>query len=134
MRFLDLKKRVEGCIKYGDFTMSSGQKTKWMCDLLECRDIFPELLYELIGVDVKAYGGDNVFGIETGGYLIASSTDAGHVGLIRKTGELYYGRYSSVKKGNKERKLIRVIDDVVSTEKLSVKPLKLLQQTILNVR
>ena len=121
MRFLELKKRVGECIKHGDFTMSSGQKTKWMCDLLECRDLFPYFMEEL-GL-TNPHG---LFGMETGGYLLAREVDTRlqesknkaelGISLIRKTGELYLGQNSYVTSGGSNMS-VRIIDDVVSTEK-----------------
>ena len=92
----------ERCITYGDFTLQSGQKSNWKCDLLNARDYYEDMVVLLMPF-IPLYG------MELSGYLLAISWDK-HSGLVRKTGEVQ--KHTKAIESD-----ITLIDDVVTTEK-----------------
>jgi len=88
---------VKRCIRYGDFTLHSGQKSGWVCDLLLVQRYFPSFLASL----KPTYP---VVGIELGGLLLSQPGGA----FIRKDGSYYSNGYQPI--------WVSLLDDVVTTE------------------
>ena len=89
------------CIRYGDFTLHSGIKSTWICDLLVLLPSFPALMLELKPSNFP------LVGIEFGGALLVTMAYPTTSGIIRKDGSTYnIPRY----------KKLTLVDDVVSTE------------------
>lgn len=98
------------CIKYGDFTLSSGQKSNWICDLMEARDYFPYMM-QFFKYDFGM--NREIFGIETGGAFLTYSIEP-RCGIIRKNGDVYL----PWPKGNKNyTPPVILVDDVCTTER-----------------
>lgn len=94
------KDKVQQCIKYGNFTLHSGQTSNWICDLLLARNKFNEMMYAL-------WPQYPVIGIEFCGALLAFSWSR-WAGFLRKDGELYLP--------SMHNSIISLVDDVVTTE------------------
>lgn len=98
---------LKPCVKYGDFTLHSGQKSTWICDVLELLPRFYDFMLYL-------HPKFPVVGIELGGALLVTATyffdnsDTPHFGILRKDGSLY-GLSSNIKG-------VSLVDDVVTSE------------------
>lgn len=92
------------CIKEGDFTLSSGSKSNWICDLLEISPLFPSIMQLLVFPNVDTI----LMGIEFGGALLAA-TYKKDFGVVRKDGSVY-----SIRDLSNYEKII-IVDDVVTT-------------------
>jgi orotate phosphoribosyltransferase len=90
---------MHSCIRYGEFTLHSGRKTDWLCDLLLVREMLPTFCYTL----KPQY---KTVGIELGGFLMSGAMGSG---FIRKDGT-YYPRKRN------EPLIVTLVDDVVTTE------------------
>ena len=107
MEYREKQKIVEllknHCIRYGDFTLHSGERSTWICDLLLTQVHFRSLMVSL-GPRYPTVG------IELGGLLLAQA----HGGsFIRKDGTYYPNGYFSPKR-------VSLVDDVVTTERSMV--------------
>jgi len=104
---------VKSCIKTGDFELHLGQRSSWICDLLDVRSDFEMLICELKPMLP-------LVGIEFGGVLlvvsqrdVSSGSSLISNGIIRKSGEYYPGYYSEY---SDFKKIVSLVDDVVTTE------------------
>jgi len=95
-----LRMYLLNAITYGSFTLHSGDKSTWICDILKVRDKFNEFLFELFPTKP-------LVGIEFGGALLAYSWSP-FSGIYRKDGSIY------LPSGTQHD--ISLIDDVVTTE------------------
>lgn len=89
------------CIKYGDFTLHSGQKSSWIFDALLGREHWSAWLRVLQQVYPPV-------GIEFGGSLLAQTMGGG---IIRQDGTYYEPRWLTA-----PTSLVSLIDDVCTTE------------------
>ena len=97
---------VKDCIREGEFILSSGENSTWLCDLLQGIDDLVEIH---LNYHIPLYGGIGI-GIELGGALIAYKCFTSH-GMIRKDETIYLpNTYKSAPS-------IILLDDVVTTEK-----------------
>ena len=97
---------VKDCIREGDFTLSSGEKSIWLCDVFLVIDELAEIHLDY---HIPLYGGV-VVGIELGGALISYKCFTNH-GMVRKNEAVY------LPVTYKSSPSIILLDDVVTTEK-----------------
>jgi len=99
-------------LEFGDFKSSSGLLLTWKLDIIKLLPEQSEMMEYL-------YPMYKCIGIETGGMLLALSVSGSFSGIIRKQSEgdqvyepqFYYSRYNADSK-----KVITLVDDVVTTE------------------
>ena len=96
------KSIIHTCLKEGNFTLHSGQKSKYIFDVMELISDF-NFKQEFD----KFVDGDFLVGIEFGGSILSMLNRNKNFALIRKDGIIY---------GNKIPKKYVLIDDVITTE------------------
>lgn len=104
MNKIDIIRLVRKTIKYGDFTLHSGQKSSWISDMSVIQDDFKNIIDNM-----SSYG--IVVGIEFNGAILAKLFNNVKSGIIRKNGIVYIDRSEM---GHSD--YITLIDDVVTTE------------------
>lgn len=92
---------VKDCIRKGDFTLHSGQKSNWICDLN-----IAHTSLDWLGTKMDCHP-TTLVGIEFLGAMIAKQKAGNFAGYIRKNGSLY---------APQTFKEITLIDDVVTIE------------------
>jgi len=96
------KSIIHTCLKEGNFTLHSGQKSKYLFDVIKLIDNF-DFQQEF----ARFVDGDFLVGIEFGGSILAMLNGNENFAIIRKDGTIY---------GNKIPKEYVLIDDVITTE------------------
>ncbi len=96
------KSIIHTCLQEGNFTLHSGQKSKYLFDVMKLINNF-DFQQEF----TRFVDGDFLVGIEFGGSILAMLNGNKNFAIIRKDGTIY---------GNQIPKEYVLLDDVITTE------------------
>ncbi len=124
-----------GAIKFGDFVLASGKRSKYYIDIKKAStkvDILKEIA-ELLSKHVK---GDILAGVELGAVplTVAVALMTGKDYLIIRKKEKGYGTEKLIEGEFKEELTVDIIEDVVTTGGSVLRAVKILRNSGLNVQ
>ncbi len=124
-----------GAIKFGDFVLASGKRSKYYIDIKKAStkvDILKEIA-ELLSKHVK---GDILAGVELGAVplTVAVALMTGKDYLIIRKKEKGYGTEKLIEGEFKEGMTVDIIEDVVTTGGSVLRAVKILRNSGLNVQ
>ena len=109
---------MKECIEYGDFTLHSGDKSNWKCDLMKMRETF----YSLTNL-LQCSKNIPTVGIMTGGAFLAYAHNPYNCGIVLpKENKVYLPQEWG------DGRKVNLIDDVVTTESSIKEAIKLLKK------
>jgi len=119
-----------GAVKFGDFTLTSGKKSKYYVDIKQA-STSPRLLGEIARLMVQRMDGeDRIAGVELGAVPIAAAVSLASDTpfLIVRKGERKHGTGRMVEGGFSEGQRVFMVEDVVTTAGSSIAGVEALRE------
>ncbi len=128
---MELKKMLEDCgaVRYGDFTLTSGKKSKYYVDI-KLASTRPDILKLVAKKMADFVDEDKIAGMELGAVPIAAAlsleTDIPYIMVRKKTKS--HGTSSRLEGELKEGEHVVIVEDVTTTGGSSIETVELLRE------
>ncbi len=128
---MELKKMLENCgaVRYGDFTLTSGKKSKYYVDI-KMASTRPEILKVIAKKMADFVDEDKIAGMELGAVPIATAlsleTGLPYIMVRKKTKS--HGTSGRLEGGLKEGETVVIVEDVTTTGGSSIETVELLRE------